>query len=163
MPHLLIRGVEVDQVRAVSVSMVAELAALCQCPEDHFLLECMQTAAVFRGQTVASYPFVEVAWFERGAEVRDRFAEIVDRHLRSSGLPEMEIAFRVYREDQYYANGERLGPVRQEDDPAALRDELRNLQEANGRLREQLRKSATKTATKTESAMSSRLRDALRE
>ncbi|MBW5447982.1 DUF1904 family protein [Cohnella sp. CFH 77786] len=163
MPHLLIRGIPAEQIRAVSAPLVSELADICQCPEDYFLLECFPTTAVSQGEIVPSYPFIDVAWFDRGPAVRDRFAEAVDRHIRGLGLPELEIAFRVYREDHYYTNGQCLGDRGDEDDKAALQKELQKLKESNARLREQLRKTAGKPIAGADSAMSSRLREALRE
>jgi hypothetical protein len=163
MPHLIIRGLSVEQVRAISGPLVDELAELCQCPADHFLLECLHTTAVCNGYVVSSYPFVEVAWFERGSEVRDPFAKVVDRHVRSLRIPEAEIAFRAYREDAYYRNGEPAGSAAHDTDTAALQRELNSLREANGILHEQLRKARKTPAASSESNMSSRLRDALRE
>lgn len=164
MPHLLIRGLPVEQVRAVSIPLISELAALCECPEGDIMLECLHTTAVFQGETVPSYPFVEVAWFDRGTETRDRFAAIVDRHVRSLGVPEAEVAFRVYRKDHYYANGQRFGEPDEEGGEAALRLELQRANEANSRLRDQLNIAARKPqAAQSDSNMSSKLRDALRE
>jgi hypothetical protein len=37
--------------------------------------------------------------------VRDRFAAAVTRHVRQAGVAEVEVAFKVYREDAYYVNG----------------------------------------------------------
>lgn len=109
MPHLLFRGVDPEQVRAISGPLVAELAAACRCPEDYVLLECLHTTALFGGKVVPSYPFVEVAWFDRGTAVRDLAAACIDRHVRSLGMPELEIAFRNYERESYYANGKPLG------------------------------------------------------
>jgi hypothetical protein len=158
LPHLVIRGLSVEQMRGISSKLVDELAQLCECPSDHLILECLPTTAVFKGEIVPSYPFVEVAWFERGSEVRGRFAKIVDRHVRSLGVPEVEIAFRTYREDAYYINGEPAGRPDEED----LQKQLQSLRETNGRLLQQLQK-ARKTSSSSDSSMSSRLRDALRE
>jgi hypothetical protein len=164
MPHLLIRGLSVDEVRTISRPLVADLAGLCQCPPDYFMLECLHTTAIFDGETVPSYPFVDVSWFDRGTEIRDRFAETVDRHIRSLGIPEAEIAFRAYREDQYYINGKPAGTNTGKDESAALRQELQLCREANTRLREQLQKTARKSSVSGPDAnMSSKLRDALRE
>lgn len=105
MPHLLIRGIKPEQICDISALLVEELAAICECGTDNFTLECLATVGVFGGKIVPSFPFVEVAWFERGTMVRDRFAETVTRHVLSLGLPEVEIAFTTYTEDSYYING----------------------------------------------------------
>lgn len=167
MPHLLIRGVEADRLATVSEALVAELAEVCACPRDYIMLECLHTTAVFGGVRVASYPFVEVSWFERGLEVRDRAAACIDRHIRSLGLDEMEIAFRTYAKDAYYANGERFGEP--DEGAGAQAGELEALRAETARLKDELGKArkAVQNAVLggggAMSSMSSRLRDALRE
>lgn len=106
MPHLVVRGIRPEQMAAISVPLVEELAAICECGTDNFTIECLHTTAVFGGSIVESFPFIEVGWFERGQETRDRFAQAVTRHVLSLGIPEVEVAFVAYREDSYYANGE---------------------------------------------------------
>lgn len=177
MPHLLIRGVEADRLATVSEALVAELAEICACPRDYIMLECLHTTAVFGGARVASYPFVEVSWFERGLEVRDRAAACIDRHIRSLGLDEMEVAFRTYAKDAYYANGERFGepdgsagaPTSASSGESDANRELEALRAENGRLKDELGKArkAVQNAVLggggAMSSMSSKLRDALRE
>ncbi|MFC5530909.1 DUF1904 family protein [Cohnella yongneupensis] len=163
MPHLLIRGVDPDRLATVSEALVAELADICVCPPDHILLECLHTTAVFAGKRVASYPFVEVNWFDRGLAVRDSAAACIDRHVRSLGIEEAEVAFRVYMPEAYYANGQRLG-----EEPSSDQGALQALQEDNARLKDELGKArkALQSAVLgggATASMSSRLRDALRE
>lgn len=169
MPHLLIRGIGPERIRAVAGPLTEELAAVCECPADYFMLECLHTTAVSPdGELVSSYPFIEVAWFDRGLEAQDRFARAVDRHVRQAlGLPELEIAFRVYRERDYYANGESFGEAEAEEAEASRppsEEELESLRRANRKLAEELGK-ARKALSSSASggAMSTRLRDALRE
>ncbi|MGO0059263.1 DUF1904 family protein [Brevibacillus fluminis] len=107
MPHLLVRGVSVEQMKQISAPLVEELAAICQCGTDNFTIDVLSTTAVFAGSVVESFPFIEVAWFERGLETRDRFAHALSRHVRGTGVAEIEVAFKTYREDSYYLNGER--------------------------------------------------------
>ncbi len=108
MPQLTFRGIEPRTLSAIAAPLVQELAHVCACGTDNFTLDMLQvtTVSVTDGQPAATYPFIEVAWFERGQSVRDRFAEAATRHLRLAGVPEVEIAFKVYAEDAYYVNGE---------------------------------------------------------
>jgi hypothetical protein len=105
MPQLTIRGIHHQTMAAVSIQLVEELAAICECGTDNFTLDCIHVTSVLDGAAADTYPFIEVAWFERGREVRDRFAETVYRHVRSAGIAEVEVAFKVYREEGYYVNG----------------------------------------------------------
>jgi len=105
MPQLITRGIPVEAMRSVSAALVEELASICDCGTDNFTIDCLAVESVFDGKRVDTYPFIEVAWFDRGRSVRDRFAEAVFRHVRQAGVPELEIAFKTYTEDAYYING----------------------------------------------------------
>ncbi|MED1470141.1 DUF1904 family protein [Bacillus salipaludis] len=105
MPHLLIRGVTVEQVKTISKPLVQELADLCACGKDNFTLEVVQSTFVFDEREVPGYPFIEVKWFERGQEIRDEFANIITKQVQSLEIPEVEVAFSTFRKSDYYLNG----------------------------------------------------------
>jgi hypothetical protein len=105
MPHLIIRGVSVEQVKTISTSLVQELADLCSCGTDNFTLEMVQSTYVFNGSEVPGYPFIEVKWFERGLEIQDQFANIITKNIQALGIPEVEVAFSTFQESAYYLNG----------------------------------------------------------
>jgi len=105
MPRISVRGLTVEQVCGISESLVAELADICGCGTDNFTLECVQHTAVFAGKIVEAYPFVEVAWFERGQDVRDKVARSITEHVHGLGIVELEVAFTTYAENAYYING----------------------------------------------------------
>ncbi|UKS25964.1 DUF1904 domain-containing protein [Paenibacillus sp. HWE-109] len=107
MPQLIFRGIPAEGIRAISIPLVEEMATICQCGTDNFTLECLHVTAIFDGKYTDSYPFIDVWWFERGDEVRDKMAEAIDKYVRSLGIPDLEISFRVGREDNFYMNGRR--------------------------------------------------------
>ncbi|MEH7418433.1 DUF1904 family protein [Neobacillus drentensis] len=105
MPQLIFKGISVDQVKKVSISLVKDLANLCQCETDNFTLEIPQSTFIFNENEVKGFPFIEVKWFERGQVIQDQFAEIITKHVRSLDIPEVEVAFSVFLESAYYLNG----------------------------------------------------------
>lgn len=105
MPQLIFKGITVEQVKTISTVLVRELAELCNCEEDNFTLEIPQSTYVFNREDVPAFPFIEVKWFERGQEIQDQFADILTKHIQSLGVPEVEVAFSVFREAAYYYNG----------------------------------------------------------
>jgi hypothetical protein len=107
LPQLTIRGITTEQVTAVSEVLVRDLAEVCECGIDNFTMDCLHTVSVIDGNRVETYPFVEVAWFERGSQTRDLFAETITKHFHTVGVEEVEIAFKVYNQDGYYINGVR--------------------------------------------------------
>ncbi|HBG1558843.1 DUF1904 family protein [Clostridioides difficile] len=53
------------------------------------------------------YPFVEVAWFDRGQEVQDIVARIITDSIRNNlDVESMDLAFTVFEKEKYYENGE---------------------------------------------------------
>ncbi|WP_423798009.1 DUF1904 family protein [Neobacillus sp. SAB-20_R2A] len=105
MPHLIIRGVSVEQVKTISTTLVQELADLCACGTDNFTLELVHSTYVFDGNEVPGYPLIEVKWFERGQEIQNQFASIVSKQIQALGIPEAEVAFSTFLESAYYLNG----------------------------------------------------------
>ncbi|MCM3766023.1 DUF1904 domain-containing protein [Neobacillus niacini] len=105
MPHLIIRGVSIEQVKSISTALVQELAELCACGTDNFTLELVHSTYVFDGNEVPGYSLIEVKWFERGQEIQDQFANIVTRQIHALGIPEVEVAFSTFLESAYYLNG----------------------------------------------------------
>ncbi|OMF38711.1 hypothetical protein BK133_00430 [Paenibacillus sp. FSL H8-0548] len=107
MPHLLFRGVPAEKLQTVTNPLAMELAALCECGTDNFTMSCLHTTSVFGSESEeAAFAFIEVGWFERGQQVRNRFAQAVTKYVAQLGLSEIEIVFHAYREDSYYINGE---------------------------------------------------------
>jgi hypothetical protein len=110
-PHLIIRGISVEQVKTISTPLVLELAELCTCGTDNFTLEILQSSFVFNQNQVPGYPFIEVKWLERGQEIRDQFAHIVTKYVQSFGIPEIEVAFSTFSEAAFYSNGKSYATV----------------------------------------------------
>ncbi|MFC5649329.1 DUF1904 family protein [Paenibacillus solisilvae] len=106
MPQLVVKGISPQVMMGISKLLVEELVEICQCAADNFTIDCLSVTSVFGGETVTTYPFVEVAWFERGPVIRDAFARAVTQHLHAAGVVDVELAFKVYEESAYYINGE---------------------------------------------------------
>lgn len=105
MPQLIFRGFDDSVVQKASEELTHKLAKLLECPEDYFTFDNLKVTSFFGGERVTTYPFVSIGWFERGSEVRDAFAMEVTQTLIGLNVPEVEIAFTVYKEDSYYSNG----------------------------------------------------------
>ncbi|GIX59521.1 hypothetical protein BK744_11070 [Bacillus thuringiensis serovar zhaodongensis] len=105
MPHVVFRGITTEQLKSISKPLVEELAEICECGTDNFTLELPSSTFVFNGEEVEAFPLIEVKWFERGQEIRDRFAKVITTYVMDFGLPEVEVVFTVFTESAYYING----------------------------------------------------------
>ncbi|RKD22374.1 protein of unknown function [Caminicella sporogenes DSM 14501] len=106
MPQLKIRGIEAEKIKRISKELIDELTEVVGCPRDYFTIECFNTTSIFDGEIVQTYPFIEVAWFDRGQEVQDKVAKIITKYIHSLNIESLDIAFTVFNKNSYYENGE---------------------------------------------------------
>ena len=77
--------------------MIDELVDAVKCPRDYFEIECIKSVAIREGKIADVYPFVEVAWFDRGQEVQDTVAKIITDSIRNNlEIESMDLAFTVF-------------------------------------------------------------------
>lgn len=106
MPQLKIRGIEAEKVCKISKELIDELTEIVGCSRDYFTIECIKTTSIFDGEIVTTYPFIEVAWFDRGQDVQDKVAKVLTKYINILGVQDLDIAFTIFTENRYYENGE---------------------------------------------------------
>jgi hypothetical protein len=107
MPQIKIRGIHENEICKISDKMIDELVDAVKCPRDNFEIECIKSVAIREGKIADVYPFVEVAWFDRGQEVQDIVAKIITDSIRNNlEIESMDLAFTVFEKEKYYENGE---------------------------------------------------------
>ncbi|KGK86217.1 hypothetical protein DP73_17110 [Desulfosporosinus sp. HMP52] len=106
MPQIKIRGIETDTIRKVSKIMLDELSALIQSPRNDFTLEVIHSTFILDEEVVQGYPFIEVAWFDRGQDIQDQVAQAISRIINQAGYASVDIMFTVLDKVRYYENGE---------------------------------------------------------
>jgi hypothetical protein len=105
MPSLRFRAIDPKKICDISKVLVDDLQELLECPRDYFNIESLQSVFIRDGEYVNGYPFVEIAWFDRGQELQDRAAEIITRHIHSIGYSDVDIIFTILQKENYYENG----------------------------------------------------------
>ncbi len=105
MPHLTFRGFTDSQVQKASEILIPDLARLLDCPEDYFMFDNLSVNSFYKGQKTVTFPFITIAWFERGKTQRDAMAQVITKAMHELGVPELEIGYTVLAEDSYYING----------------------------------------------------------
>ena len=97
MPQIKVRGINENDICKISEKMVDELVEAVKCPRDYFEIECIKSVAIRDGKIADVYPFVEVAWFDRGQEVQDTVAKIITDNIRENlNIESMDLAFTVF-------------------------------------------------------------------
>lgn len=106
MPQLTIRGVSEEIVARSSGPLVEALAKICQAETLDFTVDLIRTQSFFAGKEVATFPFVEVGWFDRGQQVQDAAAKCIDTILKHQGIEQVEVVFKVFEKKNYYCDGD---------------------------------------------------------
>ena len=103
MPQIKVRGINENDICKISEKMIDELVEAVKCPRDYFEIECIKSVAIRDGKIADVYPFVEVAWFDRGQEVQDMVAKIITDNIRENlNVESMDLAFTVFEKEKYY-------------------------------------------------------------
>ena len=107
MPHIRIRAVSESAVKKLSSSLPSELAAVMQTSVDNFSMELIQTRFFRDEKAIEGDPMIEVLWFERGQEIRDKSAKKITELVRQVHPAEyISVVFTALAENSYYENGE---------------------------------------------------------
>ncbi|WP_343109832.1 DUF1904 domain-containing protein [Clostridioides difficile] len=107
MPQIKIRGINENDICKISEKMINDLVEAVKCPRDYFEIECIKSVAIRDGKIADVYPFVEVAWSDRGQEVQDIVARIITDSIRNNlDVESIDLAFTVFEKEKYYENGE---------------------------------------------------------
>ncbi|MCY6372696.1 DUF1904 domain-containing protein [Clostridium ganghwense] len=106
MPQIKVRGMKVENVCKISKELIDELEKIIGCPRDYLTIEHMNSIFIMDGEKVEGYPFIEVAWFDRGQEIQDEVAKVITKYVQSQGYEGVDIMFTVFEKHRYYENGE---------------------------------------------------------
>ncbi len=106
MPHLRVRGLPPAQVQELSSGLCEELALIINTSADNFTVELIATQYFGNGQSNNSYPFIEVLWFQRPQDVKQRVAEhLTERVKRLLPSADVVVVFHVLEKTDYFENG----------------------------------------------------------
>lgn len=105
MPQIKIRGLQKEKVISASKKIIDELVQVVQCPREDFTIECINSTYIMDGKIIEPYPFIEIAWFDRGQEIQDKVAIIITNNLLAQGIESIDLIFTVLEGRKYYVNG----------------------------------------------------------
>lgn len=107
MPHLKFRGIEKKKLIENSKELIDGLTEIIKCDRTWFTIEHLETEYIFDGEVVPGYTFVDVAWFDRGQEIKDIVAKYLTTFCKKlTDNNDTTIIFYVLEGTNYYDNGE---------------------------------------------------------
>lgn len=106
MPHIRVRGMSPAQVQTLSQDLVEGLAAIVNTSPDNFTIEHVPTQFYAHGHPEAGYPIMEVWWFERPADIKQKTAEHLTASVRRI-MPQSDVVviFHPLGKADYFENG----------------------------------------------------------
>lgn len=107
MPHIRIRGIEKNIVKAISKELVDEMVVVMKCPKEIITLEHIETVYIDEGvENKGILPMVEIAWFDKGEDVKQEVANAVTRIIKSEKeFNRIAVYFIDMTKENYFANG----------------------------------------------------------
>lgn len=107
MPHLKFRGIEKQLLIDNSKELIDGLTDLIKCDRTWFTIEHTETEYIFDGKIVPGYIFIDVFWFDRGQETKDKVAKfITDFCKKLTNDNDTTVIFYPLEGNNYYDNGE---------------------------------------------------------
>lgn len=105
MPQIIIKGVPSETLKSISNELSQNLAQIMNCPEEYFLIECLECNYVGG----SPYPLIEVKWFDRGHDIKKSSALYITQLIQNSGYDNVEVYFTSLQPSDYFENGVQLG------------------------------------------------------
>jgi phenylpyruvate tautomerase PptA (4-oxalocrotonate tautomerase family) len=105
MPHLRIRGMASTQVQALSENLEAELAVIIGTSIDNFTIELEPSLYFQNGNPLDGYPFIEIHWFARTAEVKQKVAAHITERVKRITIGDVAVVFKSLEKSDYFENG----------------------------------------------------------
>lgn len=109
MPQIIIKGLDVHEVKKINIDLIHDLSVVMNCPEDHFILECVQSVFLAGGIEIKTYPLIEIKWFDRGSEIKQETVNCLTRHIRTLNYADVEVFFTALKPEDYFENGVSFG------------------------------------------------------
>ncbi len=107
MPHLKFRGIDKKVLIENSKELIDGLTEIIACNRDWFTVEHIETEYIFDGRIVSGYIFVEVSWFERDKETKNKTADFLTKFCKKySSNRDTTVIFYPLLGENYYDNGE---------------------------------------------------------
>ncbi len=108
MPHIIIKGMDSNDVKKISKGMIDELESIVACPREYFTLEVQDSTFIVDGETIQKGPFIQINWFDRGQDVQDKVATAITKHIANADLGNVEMFFTILERNNYYEDGKHL-------------------------------------------------------
>ena len=106
MPQIIVKGVKSREMPKMAVECSAKLADICQCPQDWFVFDHINSDFYDMNGKTEHWPVGQVWWFERPQEMQDEVAKCLNNYVKAIGYRGSQISFHIFGYSSYYEDGE---------------------------------------------------------
>jgi phenylpyruvate tautomerase PptA (4-oxalocrotonate tautomerase family) len=104
MPHIRVRGMYIYELEQIKKDMLNQLSELMETEKTDFTLEYLDTVFIFDEKQTNRYPYVEVAWFDRGTEIKEEVAKCITDHVKRYDYEYVTVYFHDLIKENYFEN-----------------------------------------------------------
>jgi len=105
MPHIRFKSVPDKHMKSLSKSLPKPLAKAMETTEDNFSFELIENQYYANGKKVKSYPYVEVHWFERSQDCKNKSAKLITDQIRKlTKAEDIAVIFIPIEKSNYFEN-----------------------------------------------------------
>lgn len=106
MPHIRVRGMTSAHVKEFSENLGEELAPIVGTSADNFTVEHIPSLYFSNGRPDEGYPFIEVLWFDRTEDVKQKTAEHITARIKTiAATADVAVIFIHIDKTNYFENG----------------------------------------------------------
>lgn len=104
MPHIRCRGMEKDVFQKVGRDLIQSLSEIVSCPMDYITLERIESDYLHFDLGENAYPFIEVLWFERPKEIKEKVAICFTDRIQREVNQDVVVYFTTLCPQDYFEN-----------------------------------------------------------
>ena len=106
MPHIRIKSLSEKHMKTISQTFPKDLAKIMETSEDNFSFELISTQYFLNGKSAKSYPYIEIHWFERSQDCKEKSAKFITDQIRNlTKEDDIAVVFIPIKKSDYFENG----------------------------------------------------------
>ncbi len=102
MPHITVRGIDLQELREMSMELKGAVVEAAQVKEEHVKVFWSPVCRVDAPEEVA----LDVYWMHRPQELCDKVARVLTRLMKNKGRDFVQITFTEFPGSHFYENSE---------------------------------------------------------
>lgn len=104
MPQMRVRGIELNGLCKISDELIDLVTETAGVDEKYVKIEYFPAQMIRKGTVVESYPNIDIFWFPRTQELRDKVAQAITDFLQGKGYEFVQVTFTEHEGYTFFEN-----------------------------------------------------------